>query len=121
MANTQSEADRLFAIIDTNKNGRIEDSELLTYLLAQGQEEDVRIARYPPPAARCAPRGFPALAAARSCDHSELSVRAARWQSISDLFKCLDLDGKGHISREDFRSPNLPHARWPPLAARLHA
>ena len=65
MANTQSEADRLFAIIDTNKNGRIEDSELLTYLLAQGQEEDVRIARYPPPAARCAPRGFPALAAAR--------------------------------------------------------
>ena len=47
--------------------------------------------------------------------------RAARWQSISDLFKCLDLDGKGHISREDFRSPNPPHARWPPLAARLHA
>ena len=30
MANSQSEADRLFAIIDTNKNGRIEDSELLT-------------------------------------------------------------------------------------------
>ena len=68
MANTQSEADRLFAIIDTNKNGRIEDSELLTYLLAQGQEEDVRIARYPPPTARCAPRGFPALAATRSCE-----------------------------------------------------
>ena len=67
MANSQSEADRLFAIIDTNKNGKIEDSELLTYLLSQGQEEDVRTARHPPPAARGAPRAFPALAAARSC------------------------------------------------------
>ena len=47
MANSQSEADRLFAIIDTNKNGKIEDSELLTYLLSQGQEEDVRTARPP--------------------------------------------------------------------------
>ena len=35
-------------------------------------------------------------------------ARGARRQSISDLFKCLDLDGKGHISREDFRSPR-PH------------
>ena len=52
-----SEADRLFGIIDTNQNKKIEDSELPTYLLAQGQEEEV--IRSPRPTARRAPRAFP--------------------------------------------------------------